>query len=262
MNSQPAGATPCPLCGSPVRPHWPTRRFFQCQSCRLLIRNAAAADLENLYRGSWADDPGVHTEATGATDSMLAGMYLARLARSLGRKDLRGLRILDFGAGRGAMLAALREAGTDAIGVEPYGFDYLRSAGFAVHPEIESLPRGISFDGIICVDVVEHLPKAGDDLAALRSRLAENGWIYLSTPNAAGIKARILRDRWSEARNPGHLLLFTPCTMAFALERSGYRRVRRLKWFIDYRRNPAASLLHRILQTLWMDGELRYLGYA
>lgn len=262
MNSQPAGATACPLCRSPVWPYWPARRFFQCSTCGLLIRNAEARDLENLYRGSWADDPGGHSEATGATDSTLAGMYLARLARSLGRKDLRGLRILDFGAGRGAMLTALREAGADAAGIEPYGYDYLRSAGFTVYPDIESLPRGTAFDGILCVDVVEHLPKAGDDLAALQSLLAENGWIYLSTPNATGIKARILRDQWPEAQNPGHLLLFTPRTMAFALERIGYRKVQRLKWFIDYRRNPAVSLLHRILQILWMDGELRYLGYA
>lgn len=214
-----------------------------------------------MYQGSWAD-PGGHIEATGATDSLLARIFLEKLAHSLGREDLRGLRILDFGAGRGAMLAALRECGADAAGVEPYGYDFLRAAGFTVFPTIASLPPGMVFDGILSVDVVEHLPNVCDDLAALRKMLAENGWIYVSTPNAAGIKARVFQERWSEANNPGHLFLFTPRTLALALERGGYRRVRRLKWFVDYRRNPAVSLLHRFLQMASMDGELRFLGFA
>lgn|GEM_PF-6019059 len=110
--------------------------------------------------------------------------------------------------------------------------------------------------------MVEHLPNVVEALAAPRKIPAENEWIYVSTPNAAGIKARVLQDRWAEAHNPSHLFLFSPRNLAPALERSGDRKVQGLKWIIDYRRNPAVSILHRILQIARMDGELRFLGYA
>ena len=261
MNPNPAAATVCPLCRTGTHAHWPARGFYRCPSCALLIRHVPADSLEALYKGSWSD-PGGHIEATGATDPTLARIYLDRLAHSLGRKDLRGLRILDFGAGRGAVLAALREAGADAVGIDPFGHGFLRAAGYTVHPTIAALPRGTAFDGILSVDVVEHLPNVVEDLASLRKILAANGWIYISTPNAAGIKARVLQDRWAEAHNPSHLFLFSPGNLALALERSGYRKVQGLKWIIDYRRNPAVSILHRFLQIARMDGELRFLGFA
>jgi 2-polyprenyl-3-methyl-5-hydroxy-6-metoxy-1,4-benzoquinol methylase len=226
-----------------------------------LFRDPSRQDLESLYHASWSD-PERHIDETGATDSDLAKTYIARLARSIGRKDLRGMRILDYGAGRGALLRALLDAGSEACGIEPYGYRFLQAKGYTVYPSIGDLPSGIAFDGIVLLDVIEHLKNPRKVLASCKRLLAENGWIYISTPNAAGIKARLARDRWGELYNRSHVFFFSPKTLRGLVTHSGFHNVRRLTWFVNYRRHPAVSVLHWVLQSTRMDGELRFLGHA
>jgi 2-polyprenyl-3-methyl-5-hydroxy-6-metoxy-1,4-benzoquinol methylase len=218
-------------------------------------------NLEGLYRTSW-QDPHRHIDETGATNDALASTYIAQLTRSIGRNDLRGLRILDYGAGRGAMLEALLDSGVDACGIDPYGYRFLQSKGFAAYHSLEELPLGTTFDGVISIDVVEHMQNPCADLSALRNVLPRSGWIFISTPNAAGIKARLFRDRWTEVYNRSHMFFFTPETLRLVLRRSGFLDAERLRWSINYRRNFAVSILHRFLQLTRTDGELRFLGYT
>jgi SAM-dependent methyltransferase len=251
----------CPLCRARARRRWATSGFCQCPSCGLLFRKPRLENLDKVYASKW-EHPADHTDFTGATDPEIAGVYCQQIIRSLERKDLRGLRILDFGAGRGTVLRALREAGAEAVGIEPYGHDFLRARGFAVYSGISELPHGSRFDGVIAIDVVEHLQDPGKELAELKGLLGAGGWIYCSTPNAGGLKAAVLQEGWSQANNPSHLFLFNPPSLELLLRNSGYRHIRRLMWFVDYGGYPAASAVQRILQILRLDGELRYLAQA
>ncbi len=261
VHLKPIARASCPLCQTEAGLLWPRVRVFRCNFCGLMFRDPSRQNLDSLYQASWSD-PENHIDETGATDSNLAVMYITRLAGSVGRKDLRGLHILDFGAGRGAMLQALRNAGAEPCGIEPYGYRYLQDRGFTVYPSIGDLPRGSTFDGIISLDVIEHLQNPREDLESCRRLLAENGWMYVSTPNAASLKARLSRGRWVELYNCSHISFFSPETLRSVFSRSGFRNIARLNWFIDYRRNPAVTVLHWALQTMQLDGELRFLGYA
>jgi 2-polyprenyl-3-methyl-5-hydroxy-6-metoxy-1,4-benzoquinol methylase len=216
--------------------------------------------LQDIYRTSWSN-PADEIEETGATSPELANLFVSELAKSLGRNDLKGLRILDYGAGRGAFLKALLDAGVDACGVEPFGYEFLKQNGYKAFRSLDELPKGIIFDGIVSLDVVEHLGVPWDDYKKIKDYLTTNGWLYLSTPNAAGINARYYRARWREIRNRGHLYFFTPATLEQVFEKSGYRNIKRLQWFINYRRGPVVSILHRFLQIVRIDGELRYLAF-
>jgi len=252
----------CPWCNSDAKLLWPEARVWRFRSCSLLFRSPAPApaQLENLYRKSWTD-PILQKDETGATDEKLAHAYVHHLAKSLGKTTFQGLRILDYGAGRGAMTKALLAEGADVYCVEPYGCLFLQQSGFKAFPSVPALPQGLVFDGILSLDVAEHLPAPWDDYQILTGRLKESGWLYLSTPNAAGVNARFTRGKWREIKNQGHLFFFTPSTLERMLAQNGFKNFRRLRWYIIYHKGPMKFLSQRLLQFLWIDGELRYLAF-
>ena len=146
----------CPFCsGRRISAYNSALSVFKCASCGLLFRDISLNDSIGINKNAWAD-LSHHKNETGATDLRLSRIYAKNLIRSLGLKSIKGLKILDFGAGRGDMLAAFSELGADVYGVEPFGYEYLDTRGFKVFREIGDIPKGLLFDGIIANDVIEH----------------------------------------------------------------------------------------------------------
>ena len=56
-------------------------------------------------------------------------IYARKLAETLGRKDFAGLKLCDFGAGRGSMATALIELNADVYAIEPFGYESPGVAG-------------------------------------------------------------------------------------------------------------------------------------
>ena len=216
--------------------------------------------LAELYEGSWAE-PARNLNETGGTDAELASVYAWKLARSLGRKDFGGLRLLEFGAGKGEMLAALREMAAEVVAVEPFGYRYLEQQGFPAVPSLDALPPGAKFDGILTINVIEHLSTPWKELQRFREFLKESGWLFVTTPNAAGLNAKLRGSQWREAQKPGHLVFFTPRNLGSLLARCGYVGSRRLCWPVRYSENPLRAGCHYTLQLLRLDGELRYVAF-
>ena len=252
----------CPFCHQTAVPNWKVVNVWKCLSCGLLFRDPLPSydDLVQLYRESWSD-PHEHRAETGGTDIGLARAYARKLACSLSLRDFCGLKLLDFGAGRGAMLTALKELGADVYAIEPFGYEYLRRHGFVAFSTLDEVPEELTFDGIVAIDVIEHLHAPWNEIKQFKNYIKDSGWVYMATLNASGLNAMVFRSNWREVLKMGHLMFFTPFNLEVILANSGYRQYRRLKWFIQYRRNPIRRLLHSILQNLHLDGELRYLGW-
>ena len=251
----------CPWCESEdIYTLWPETQWYQCRSCSLLFRNPMPTkeELNDVYDRSWSAPKNAMSE-TGGTDERLAKIYARKLANSLQRKDFRELKILDFGAGRGSMLKALRELGAETYGVEPYGYEYLQEQGFEAYRDLSEVNG--TFDGVIMIEVFEHLHRPWMTIKELYNSLAECGWIYISTPNPLGVNARIARGNWREAKKPGHIVFGTPRLMEQVLQWASFRRIKRLRWFIRYSRNPLKRVLHASTQMMGVDGALRYLAW-
>lgn len=56
-------------------------------------------------------------------------------------------------------------------------------------------------------------------------------------------------------------MFLTPRGLADVLRRCGFQRCRRLRWHIRYSDRPLRRGVHHLLQSLYLDGELRYLAY-
>lgn len=250
----------CRYCSGKTILYWRSLSFWRCPSCRLIFRHPLpeTESVIELYVNSWTA-PYKNRSETGGTSINLARIYVKKIAESLGVTDFSGLKILDFGAGRGDALIALSEMGADVYGVEPFGYERLLSMGFKVFRTLDEIPEGLTFDGIVTMDVVEHLGSPWLEIGRFNLLLNEDGFVYISTPNADSLRARIQGERWREALRAGHFVLFTGNSLETIIDRSGYKNRKRLKWYIQYNKSAIQNVLGYILQSVLIDGELRYL---
>jgi 2-polyprenyl-3-methyl-5-hydroxy-6-metoxy-1,4-benzoquinol methylase len=251
--------THCPFCGGRITVHWRAAQVWQCRSCGLLFRNPVPGPsaLSTLYKRSWST-PSEHSAETGGTTRALARLYAARLMSSLRLRNLKGLRI---GAGKGAMLIELARLGAEPCALEPYGHEYLARSGLRAYRRIEDLPRSMPFDGIVMIDVIEHLTRPWEELKALRHLLVDGGFLFVSTLNSLGLNARLNGPSWREVRKEGHVLFFSEQTLRRVLAASGFALQRRLRWLVPYHAGALRGTLHSFLQALLLDGELRVLAW-
>lgn len=251
----------CPQCYAQgkAKPHWQAPRFVRCGECGVLYRGPFpdAAGLASLYLEAWKSPAG-NTRETGTTDMAIASSLVGSMVKRLGGRRLAGMRILDYGAGRGAIALELKRRGADVIAVEPFGCDYLIELGLSAYRDLIDLPAGSGFDGIVCLEVIEHLRDPRGVLASLYGRLVSGGWLLVTTPNAAGLPAKLMGQRWREAAKPGHIVFFTPATLRKMLLEIGFCDVRRPRWFIRYRHASFSRAVAQMgMQGLRVDGGLR-----
>ncbi len=251
----------CALCnGVDVAPLFQAANVWKCPRCGLIFRKPRPRDeeLSGLYRECYSPRR-IATGSTGqaGTTLSLARRYVRCLSKLV---ELRGKKVLDFGAGLGTISLALMEYGADVIALDPFAWDVCERVGIRSYSSLSELPEHMRFDGVVAIDVLEHVPFPWDTLQELRKLLVPDGWIYVSTLTIKGLNALIRKEHWREILKKEHLTFFTPRTLERMLKQAGFQRCTRLKWFIRYSRNPARITLHFVLQLLALEGELRYLA--
>lgn len=252
-----ANCQECPHCNGHITTYW--RGYSYCINCHLILKSPmpSQAELTALYNSSW-EAPKLNQNETGAMSHVFAYSYVQKLLQNLGVDNLQNQRILDFGAGRGEMLSVLAEVGADGYGVEPFGHEHISRRGFPVFQSLQEIPKHMRFHGIFAGSVVEHLYQPWDTLAQLYNLLEANGWIFILTPNAASLNARLTRGQWREATKAGHLVLFSPQTLQTLLYKVGFVEVQRMPMYIDYQQGTIKNVFHNFLESVGLEGELKY----
>lgn len=168
---------------------------------------------------------------------------LERFAPHLGYLEGRQ-RVLDLGCGRGEVLELLREKGIGALGLDnneqmiavcrDKGLEAVQADLFDYLEEAEPA----TFDGVISLHVIEHLPVDSlDRLARLAWRaLAPGGVVLLETPNPLSVVVAA-RNFWID---PTHRRPVHPESLKLLLELAGFEEVERLDLhpFTDTQRLP------------------------
>jgi SAM-dependent methyltransferase len=252
----------CPLCRGDIHRLWRESNFWGCIACSLRFRNPPPShqELADLYKHSWLH-PSENLFETGSTGLHLSRHYVHKLADSLDVPNFKGMNILEFGAGRGDLLQALAENGAEVTAVEPFGYKELCARSLPAYRSLDDLPQGVQFDGVVTVDVIEHLARPWEVLGRLQEFLKSTGWLFISTPNPHSLNSRLHGERWREAKKQGHLIFFSPQSMMLQLQQSGFSNARRLRWFTGYGKPPLERIVQYLLQGLGIDGELRYLAW-
>lgn len=251
----------CPTCeSSNIETRFSNVSVWQCGECRMLFRNPQPTDaeLDRFYNAAFLPE-NVETNSTKmeGTTSELARQYVGFLAEKIG---VQGKRVLEFGAGLGITCGVLRAAGADVTAIEPFAWRECEKAGVPTYRSLEELPEGLRFDLILSLEVVEHLRHPLPTLRDFRDRLTPGGWLYIATPNAASLRARLHGARWKELSKYGHMLFYTPATLELALKGAGFEMCSRVTNRVRYGNNPGRTLAHYALQAVGLEGELRYLA--
>ncbi len=143
-----------------------------------------------------------------------------------------GGRLLEVGCGNGDLLAGVRDLGWEVEGVDfdPGAVAAARRRGLAVREgDLAScgFPAG-TFDAVVMVHVIEHVPDPRATMAEARRVLKPGGRMVLVTPNPGSRGHGCFGSAWSALEPPRHLHLFPPATLGrlvagagFAVERLG-----------------------------------------
>ncbi len=253
----------CPACGSArarVVNRQKDRTFYRCRDCGFLYllpwlvpeKDYGPQYFEDEYRSQYGktylqDFPNI--EALGAR-------RLTVLQRLSG--PLQGRRLLDLGCAYGPFLAAAQKKGmvVEGADVNPQAVAWVqRELGVPA----TCLNLGVvgweknwperSFDAVSLWYVIEHFPDLQTLFQGLRYLLRPQGWLLLSTPNAAGLTARFHPGRFFRESPTDHYTLWEPVTARRLLDRHDFQ----IRWIEPTGIHPE-RLLGRPLGRWWTAG--------
>jgi SAM-dependent methyltransferase len=249
-------------------PHTEVRKCLN-PSCALMF---AFPQLDDLALGAAyqkfyypASDTGI--AAYQNTPEQILRQTFDKAAAELG--PLAGKRLLDFGCGVGRLCRVASDYGIRAVGIEPdaNAREHARkSSGLRAYASLRDLRAArpySKFDIVTMWDVVEHLREPWKELEDLLQALRPGGWLMLSTPNAASLRARVERQRWENVVNRTHFYYFTRKSLEAVLRRAGFSEITELRFPIRYPGHATVrQLVHRALVSCRLQGQLVFVAEA
>lgn len=228
--------TACPVCDSPRRAYYARAKslygpeefdHWLCSECSHVYVSPRIRAKEEEIR----ERPAVRE--IFSDEAMAASLRRARLkVRKYAALVPAGAKVLDIGAGTGALIKALLDIGVDAFGLELnretvrlanafWGFD--RVAHGACREGVSRF-GDCGFDIVNASQVVEHMENPVGELSAAIDLLKPGGIFLCDVPNIRGYRERLRRG--STLDPTAHLQNFTRSSLTRLLERSGYLAVR------------------------------------
>jgi SAM-dependent methyltransferase len=229
-----AAAGSCFLCGAPRVPWFQrgARHFERCRGCGLLVvpeglaRDASGVSIYEADRSIFEVDGNEGYYLDHEANLANCRLKLAWVMRDLAP----GARLLDAGANYGHFLKVAQERyDAEGFDVSPGAVRYSVEQ-FAVRNRQASIydvePPEAPYDAVTLWDVVEHLTDPLAALVRLRSLVKPGGRLFLSTPDAGSLVARLLGRRWHYLDPVQHLTVFSRENLRIALRRCGFEAER------------------------------------
>jgi cyclopropane fatty-acyl-phospholipid synthase-like methyltransferase len=165
-----------------------------------------------------------------------------------------GARVLEFGAGSGAMSLRLADLGFDVTASDLFAESFQPAQVPFVPANLNApfaaqWPQG--FDAVMALEIAEHLENPRHMLREIRALLPPGGQLVLSTPNIANPVSQALFMRrgqfqWfrdADYREQGHITPLSPWMLEKALGEAGFA----------IREERAVSSPYRRLRKLGLD---------
>lgn len=211
----------------------PPRRIWRCTDCTHVFLDppCSAEELARLYTADYYAAFEAGAGMAGEKDGGVAPHLCRRLAHA--ESQLKGRRLLDLGCGKGSFLAHAQGRGWAVLGADvsadAVAFVRQRRGLAAECGEIEGLvlPRE-EFHFIHANHVLEHVNRPLAALRRINTWLQRDGLFVVEVPNEFDnlfflLGRRLLpRSRMIRRKPSPHVQFFTPASLRFALEATGF----------------------------------------
>lgn len=172
--------------------------------------------------------------------------------------------LLDIGAGAGNLCPMARRLGFSYSGVEiveEARRKALSAHGVSLWPSLGDCPADYRCDLVFMSEVIEHVPKPVDLLRGVGTLLRSGGLLYLTTPNANGLRARVEGCGWHSYGAPAHLIYFTDQSLRLALATAGFTVIERMRVHIPFsNESPVRRGVKWMLVKTGLEGTLRFIA--
>lgn len=230
----------CPCCGSAsifpvlsVKDHTVSGEVFEiwhCDECTArFTQHVPTAELIGPYYQSAAYVS--HSDTAKGLVNRLYHLVRNRTLQSK-RKLLQKVtgkqtgKILDVGAGTGAFVHTMQQAGWEVTGLEPD--DTARQNATKKHG-LDLLPPGQlfhftepQFDAITMWHVLEHVHDLHGYLQQFQKILKPGGHLVIAVPNYTSYDAKVYKEFWAAYDVPRHLYHFSPKSMVILGNEKGF----------------------------------------
>ena len=197
---------------SDVLPHFENEAYIlrKCKNCDLIYQERVFNEtgLSLLYN-KWLFE-GDKEEFDVAESTLKRFLYYSQELLTIAKlfnKDIKDIKLLDYGMGKGQWCSVARDMGYDVTGTE-VSDDLLengKSLGLKVEPLSDFAKN--KYDLINTEQVFEHLSKPLDVLDQLKSALEPGGIVKISVPYGTNVDKRIPSMDWAVPRSHRNFLI-------------------------------------------------------
>ncbi len=185
------------------------------------------ADLNRYYE---SDDYISHTDSkTSFTDKLYQRVKRRNLKYKIQIVDNQAYKtksLLDFGAGTGDFVLYAKQAGYQALGIEPSAKarKLADAKGISLLPDLDEL-QNQKFQVITLWHVLEHLPDLEKQIGEILSKLNPQGTLVVAVPNFKSFDAKYYGPHWAGFDVPRHLWHFSKQSIKQLFDRQGFEIV-------------------------------------
>ena len=221
--------------------------FYRCLNCNIEYASPRLVEKEllQLYEGDdWKEISSYDNWSYKYwKDNKETHYYLVQENVSLVKKFLnKGSSILDVGCDIGLTVKSLEENGyySEGIEISSVGAKIAKEkTGITVHNiQLENYQSDIKFDGVLLLDVLEHLYDPTKVLTECGGHMKQGGYIFIHVPHHGGISTRFkrflhkkgLKKGYKHFGFPAHIYAFDRKSLKTILEKSGFETVHYESW--------------------------------
>lgn len=231
LRAELARGVACPVCDADDAEPLLDKRgytFVRCRGCTMVYVNPQVDDemLERLYAKSLANEMWVDVLTSDAERHYNIPHHDWLLERMEEIRD--GRLLLDVGCSIGDFLAQALDRGWDGTGMElgeraaAYARDVHKLHVIEATLE-ESRLHDASFDAVVMLSVLEHLPQPKRTLREVHRILRPGGVLGVIVPNVQSLAVMVLRAQTRTFTGRNHPNYFSLTTLTRLLSQAGFR---------------------------------------
>ena len=88
------------------------------------------------------------------------------------------------------------------------------------------------YDAVVAWQVIEHLKAPNDWILKIKDSIKNNGYLFLSTPNASALQLKIMGCFWPHIDSPRHQFIYNPNILKNIMKKNNFFLIKN-KWGID-----------------------------